>query len=111
MGGSSKRRGRSERRAHIRFPTTLEVRYTTSGRQGRGHTIDLSSSGLRFRADKPLLTGQSIAVYIDWPILLEGDVKLQLVLSGVVVRTDGTEVAVQIHQQVMKPGSGGQRSP
>ena len=95
---------------------TLEVRYTTSSRQkpvqmGTGHTIDLSSSGLRFRADKPLQTGQWIVVYIDWPVLLEGDVKLQLVISGVVVRIDGTEVAVQIHQHEMKTRSVGQQSP
>jgi hypothetical protein len=72
---------------------------------GTGFTIDLSSSGLRFRADrlpKPLPVGQRIRVYIDWAGLVDGNVKLQLDVSGVVVRTDGREVAVQVYKHRMK---------
>ncbi len=110
MGGSSERRLRvpknpdTERRASTRYPVTLEVRYATPGRDARvemmgsGRTIDVSSSGLRFTADRPLLTGQKLEVSIDWPVLLGGDVKLQLVIAGVVVRTNGTEVALQIQR-------------
>ncbi len=44
-------------------------------------------SGLSFTADRPLLTGQKLEVAIDWTVLLDGGVRLQLVMSGVVVRT------------------------
>ena len=100
--------GDKERRAHIRFPVKLEVRYTTSGdapvKMGTGHTIDLSRSGLRFRADRVLLVGQRIRVYIDWPIPF-GTIKLQHILSGVVVRTNGTEAAIQIQRHDMRTRS------
>jgi hypothetical protein len=122
--GASKRLARSpqnaipERRAHIRFRLTLAVHFTASGREkpvelSTGYTIDLSSSGLRFRADnlvKPLPTGQSIHVYIDWPVLLDQNVNLQLDMSGVVVRTDGREVAVQVYKHRMKTRTVGERS-
>jgi len=106
----------TERRASTRFPVTLEVRYTTSGllgpvKMGTGRTIDLSSSGLSFITDTPLLTGQKITAYIDWPALLDGDIKLQLVIWGVVVRTNGPEVALQIQGHDFRTRSAGQRSP
>jgi len=65
---------------------------------GSGRTIDISSSGLKFAADRPLLVGQRIEVYIDWPVMLDGGVRLQLVVWGEVIRTDGTEVALQIQK-------------
>jgi hypothetical protein len=93
----------SERRSSTRFPLTLEARYTLPGRRapvekGSARTIDLSSSGLAFDADKPLQIGQKIHVAIDWPALLDGSVQLQLIVSGRVVRTMGTTTALQIEQ-------------
>jgi len=78
----------TERRASVRFPLTLEVRYVVSGRSppaektGSGRTIDLSSSGFDFIADRPLVTGQKLEVSIDWPVLLGGRVKMQLIAWG-----------------------------
>jgi hypothetical protein len=69
-------------------------------KMGKGQTIDLSSSGLRFSADRQLVVGQRITVYTDWPFSF-GDVKLQHVISGVVVRTIGTEVAIEIRHHDM----------
>lgn len=91
----------ADRRANIRFPLTQEVRYVVSGRRapvgtGSGRIIDLSSSGLSFTADRPLLTGQKLEVSIDWPAPLDGGVKLQLTITGVVVRTNGTATALEI---------------
>jgi hypothetical protein len=90
-----------ERRFSPRFGLTLEISYTVADRgvplnTGSGRTIDLSSSGLNFAADRPLLTGQNLGVSIDWPALLNGDIRLQLIVSGVVVRSNGTATAVQI---------------
>ena len=124
MGGSSERRLRvpknpdTERRASTRYPMTLEVRYATPGRDARvemmgsGRTIDVSSSGLRFTADRPLLTGQELDVSIDWPVLLDGGVQLQLVMSGVVVRTSGTATALQIQRHEFRTRRvGGKAAP
>jgi hypothetical protein len=65
---------------------------------GSGRTIDLSSSGLSFTADRPLLTGQELDVSIDWPVLLNGGTKLQLIIFGLVVRTSGRAIALQIRR-------------
>jgi hypothetical protein len=90
-----------ERRASARFALNLEVSFTVEKRgaqekSGSGHTIDLSSSGLSFSTNLPLLPGQKLDVSIDWPVLLDGAIKLQLVMSGVVVRADTTAIALQI---------------
>jgi hypothetical protein len=74
---------------------------------GSGRTIDLSSSGLSFTADRPLQTGQKLDVYIDWPVLLDGGVQLQLIMSGVVVRTGGTATALQIERHEFRTRRGG----
>jgi len=84
-----------------RFPLSLDVRYTMLSDRGpfeagSGTTCDMSSSGLSFTADKPLLVGQTLRVSIDWPALLDGCVRLQLVVHGVVVRAGGAVTALQI---------------
>ena len=103
---TAKRRIQRQRAAwegrSTRYPLVLEIRYTTTGLfvlqgAGTGRTIDMSSSGLRFAAHEPLPTGQAIEMLVEWPVMLEGDIRLHLALSGVVVRTHGTEVAVRIH--------------
>jgi hypothetical protein len=93
----------SDRRASVRFPVKLEVRYSVAGRpgpveNGSGCTIDMSSSGLSFTADRPLSIGQRLDLSIDWPVLLNGGVQLQLVASGVVVRSGGAVIALRIEQ-------------
>jgi c-di-GMP-binding flagellar brake protein YcgR len=97
----------TERRASARFPLTLDVRYTVSGRRGNdetgsGRTVDLSSSGLSFIADGPLSVGQRLDLAIDWPALLDGGVQLQLIMSGIVVRTNGTLTALRIRRHEFK---------
>ena len=96
-----------ERRVSTRFPLAMDVGYALMGRReqretGSGQTIDLSSSGLSFTAGRPLLTGQKLKVAIDWPVLLDGGVQLQLVMSGVVVRTSGTTTALNIQRHEFK---------
>jgi hypothetical protein len=91
----------SDRRAAVRFPVNLEVRYAVAGRRkpvesGSGRTIDMSSSGLSFTADRALSIGQKLDMSIDWPVLLDLDVRLQLVASGVVVRSTGAVTALRL---------------
>jgi hypothetical protein len=51
---------------------------------------------MRFTADRPLSVGKKLDLFVDWPVLLDGAVPLQLVASGVVVRTAGVVTAVLI---------------
>ena len=92
-----------DRRASVRFPLTLDVRYSVSHRRapvetGSGQIIDLSSSGLRFAAQGPLEPGLKLDVAIIWPVLLDEHVQLQLVVTGVVVWSNGTETALRIQR-------------
>jgi hypothetical protein len=92
-----------ERRSNPRFPVTMMVRYAASDRlvsvaACTGRTIDLSSSGLSFTADAPLPVGLRLDVVIDWPFLRDRAVPVQLIASGVVVRTNGTVAALQIQR-------------
>jgi hypothetical protein len=92
-----------DRRASVRFPLTLDVRYSVSHRRapletGSGQMIDLSSSGLRFAAQGPLEPGLKLDVAIIWPVLLDEHVQLQLVVTGVVVWSSGTETALRIQR-------------
>jgi hypothetical protein len=92
-----------DRRANDRFPLTLDVRYSVSHRgtrvrTGSGQTVDLSSSGLRFAAKGPLEPGLKLNVAITWPVLLDGRVQLQLIVTGVVVWSSATETALKIER-------------
>jgi hypothetical protein len=92
-----------DRRASVRFPLSLDVRYSVSHRHapletGSGQIIDLSSSGLRFAAQGPLEPGRKLDVAILWPVRLDEHVQLQLVVTGVVVWSSGTESALRIQR-------------
>jgi hypothetical protein len=96
-----------DRRASVRFPLNLELRYSVVGyrkpvESGSGRTIDMSSSGLSFTADTPLSIGQKLDMSIDWPVLLDGGVQLQLVVSGGVVRSGGAVIAMRIERHEFK---------
>ena len=109
------RDGSPERRGSTRFALSLELRYAVLDRHtpletGSGRTIDVSSSGLSFNADRPLLIGQKLKVSIDWPVLL-GSVQLQLIISGGVVRSNGTMTALQIERHEFRTRRGGVMFP
>ena len=104
----------SDRRSSIRVAVNLEVRYSVAGRRGpvetgSGRTIDMSSSGLSLTADRPLPIGQKLDLSIDWPARLDGDVQLQLVASGVVVRTAGAVTAIRLERQDFRTRRAGPR--
>ena len=103
---------RPDRRASVRFPLNLDVRYSVSHRHapvktGSGQIVDLSSSGLPFAAQGPLEPGLKLDVVIDWPVLLDGRVQLQLIVTGRVVWSSGTETAMQIERHDFRTRSVG----
>ena len=103
----------SDRRASVRFPLSLKVRYSVAGRRGpvenrSGQTIDVSGSGLSFTADRPLPIGQKLDLSINWPFQLDGD-QLQLIASAVVVRTSGAVTALRIERHDFRTRRAGLR--
>jgi hypothetical protein len=69
----------------------------------------MSSSGLGFTADRPLPIGQKLDLSIDWPARLDGDVQIQLVASGVVVRSSGAVTALRIERHEFRTRRAGTR--
>ena len=91
-----------ERRTKARYPVKLTVRYRTIGRSnivnGVGQTLNMSSGGLLVSAEHEMPAGLRLEVNVEWPLLLNGTVPLQLVAHGKVVRGEGSEFAVAFAQ-------------
>jgi hypothetical protein len=100
-----------ERRSRRRYCLNFGLRYTLSENgevveTGSGQLVDMSSSGLRFVAARPLVCGVRVDVSIDWPVLLDESIRLQLALKGVIVRVCGAETAVKIYRHGFKTRTG-----
>ena len=91
-----------ERRSKARYPVKLTVRYRTIGRShavnGVGQTLNMSSGGLLLHAEHEMPAGLRLELNVEWPLLLNGTVPLQLVAHGKVVRGRGSEFAVSFVQ-------------
>ena len=91
----------TERRSHARYAIELDVRYNGSWKQripreGSGKTRDFSSGGIFFSTNQPLPKGHRVKLFINWPIPLDGTCPLQLVITGLIVRSSRDGVAVTI---------------
>jgi len=91
-----------ERRSKARYPVKLTVRYRTVGRHhtvnGVGHTLNMSSGGLLVSAQQEVSAGLRLEINVEWPLLLDGAVPLQLVAHGKVVRCGGSMFAISFAQ-------------
>jgi hypothetical protein len=72
------------------------------GETGTGQTVDISSSALRFLAERPLAIGLQVEVAISWPPRLHGNTPLQLVVTGTVIRSSGGETVVVFEKHTFK---------
>ncbi len=99
---ASTHRTNIERRSRVRYPVKLAVRYRTMGRKqhfnGVGQTLNMSSAGLLVSAEHEVSAGARMEVNIEWPLLLDGTVPLQLVAVGRVVRCASSVFAVSFAQ-------------
>jgi hypothetical protein len=97
-----------ERRKAPRYTVNLHLQYLILSstervtETGMGQTIDVSSSGVRFKSQAPIAPGRHVRLLVDWPILLDGSAKLQLVVEGTVVRSNETETALRVVRHVFK---------
>jgi hypothetical protein len=93
---------RIERRMGVRVPLSCAMWYETSStthkRRGEGRVIDISSSGVAFTTESSLRRNTRVALHIQWPVQLEGEVPVELFASGKVVRTEQSRTALQYDQ-------------
>lgn len=89
------------RRKTNRFPIVREIRYRVSTRDnlfetGVGSTVNISSSGVLFSTDKPVLPGRRVEVAISWPAELNRNTPLKLVARGRIVRVEDGRAAAEL---------------
>jgi hypothetical protein len=92
-----------DRRHNRRYDISLELRWKRLRRGkvlevGTGETIDISSGGILFRAEKALPLGDRLELAVGWPVLVDNFPRLQLIVSGIVVRSNGTQNAITMIQ-------------
>jgi len=93
----------TERRNKRRFPIQLDVLYRVFDRRtqlavGVGKTVDISSSGVVFRAEVDLIIGARVEVSTSWPALLNGQYQMRWVVYGNIVRSGGGLTACTIER-------------
>jgi hypothetical protein len=93
-----------DRRRSSRFALRLAVKYkqmepaVALDGNCMGETVNISSSGLLFRASEAVDAGQFVKASIDWPARLNDNVRLTLVVEGPVVRKIGDHAAMRIEK-------------
>ncbi len=94
-----------EQRSCRRYPIALNLQYklinkTRVTRLGSGKTLNLSSSGIFFKAKEPIPEEGQIELVVNWPFLLDGACPLNLVARGRIVRSssNGTSVEMTYHE-------------
>ena len=99
----------TERRSNSRYPLDLRVSFRLISRasplSGAGRTVNLSAAGLLVATPgvvscDEFSAGARLEINIEWPVLLDGRIPLQLFAIGLVVRRGAANFAVtfQHHQ-------------
>jgi len=95
-----------ERRIGVRVPLACAMWYETgqaaNKTTGEGRVIDMSSSGVAFTNESFLERNTRVALHIQWPVKLEGEVPVELCAGGKVVRVEDTRAALQFDQLAFK---------
>lgn len=105
----------TERRRKTRFPMSRELRFklvenNSIVAQGTGETIDIGSSGVSFIAGEPLKVGCFVELSISWPVLLEENTRMRLVVFGRLVRSSTRVAACTIDKYEFRTQARAERS-
>jgi hypothetical protein len=78
---------------------TEVARYETRDRRHRlitgfAQTVNISSSGVLLRVQHRISVGNPLELWLEWPALLDGCVRLQLLAQGRVVRAEPGTIAL-----------------
>jgi hypothetical protein len=95
--------GDRERRTKRRFQIEQDVRYKMLYGQriaetGTGRTVNISSGGVWFTTDAPLMPGMPIELSMNWPVLLNDSCHMKLMIYGCIIRTSERGAAVAIER-------------
>lgn len=91
-----------ERRIGVRVPLACAMWYETgqgaNKSSGEGRVIDMSSSGVAFTSEFLPRRNTRVALHIQWPVKLDGEVPVELFAGGKLVRLEDTRAALQFDQ-------------
>jgi hypothetical protein len=81
-----------------RYPISLQLRYKATSEQGTlhgfGQTRMMSSKDIFFAASDGLEPGMEAEIAVAWPFLLDGRIRLQLILKATIISCrDGVALA------------------
>lgn len=84
----------------MRFPVALPLRYKATTQEmalvGTGRTVFMNSTQVTFATEQVLEQGMNIELSVVWPVLLDGRVRLKLIVHGIIVRSEGLMAAAKI---------------
>jgi len=98
-----------DKRLHRRYPIALEVQYKLRNNGevtgfGTGRTFNISSGGVLFKAGAELPANGEIELRMPWPLALDGDCPLNLVVQGRIVRSDSKGTAIRSLRHEFRTG-------
>jgi hypothetical protein len=107
---------KQDRRSKRRFLIEQDVQYqrlqgTKVLDSGIGKTVDMSSSAIRFTTGLALQQGDKVKIAVNWPVLLDATCRLNMVIYGWVLRSDGNTAAVTIGHHELRTRAAGQAQP
>ena len=85
-----------------------KIRYRYLGRRsdsGEGTTINMSSSGVLFAADRELTPGRLMELSISWPVQLNAKCALKMLAWGRIVRFHDGRGAIKIDRYEYRTAS------
>jgi hypothetical protein len=90
-----------DRRLRRRYDIDLRVQYKVMRRDhvaqtGSGKTVNLSGAGIACEFDQALKPGSAVELAIAWPVLLNSNCPLKLVVTGRVIRSEDGLTAVRM---------------
>jgi c-di-GMP-binding flagellar brake protein YcgR len=94
-------RKENERRSKFRFAIQRDVRYKFAEggvvvASGLGQTVDISSGGVAFVAERSLTCGGLVELSISWPMLLDQNCPMRFIVFGRVLRCAGGKAVCTI---------------
>jgi c-di-GMP-binding flagellar brake protein YcgR len=90
-----------DRRARRRYDVDLKVHYRVLRqdqvvRTGSGKTFNISGGGIACQLDETLKPGSKIELSIAWPVMLNQNCALKLVVTGKIIRSDSSLTALRM---------------
>ena len=82
------------------YPITLQLRYKATSKHGPlygfGQTSMMSSKDIIFGPSEGLKPGMTAVIGVAWPFLLDGHIRLQLVLEAIITASENGLAAARI---------------